>query len=83
VRSTLARAAGDAGVGLLELTFELEDLQVSSTTDEMRGVQEIFESMVAVRSAGLLELTFELDDLPVSSSPVVWPYRKCVFLFLW
>jgi hypothetical protein len=30
VRNTLARAAADAGAGLLELTFELEDLTVSS-----------------------------------------------------
>jgi ribulose 1,5-bisphosphate synthetase/thiazole synthase len=30
VRSTLARAAANAGAGLLELTFELEDLMVSS-----------------------------------------------------
>jgi hypothetical protein len=32
VRSTLARAAAAAGAGLLELNFELEDLQVSSVT---------------------------------------------------
>lgn len=67
VRSTLARAAAAAGAGLLELSFELEDLM-----DEER----ILGCFRAALAAGGRRLKLAVVDHVVSFPPVVLPVAQ-------
>ncbi|KAF6258814.1 pyridoxal phosphate-dependent transferase [Scenedesmus sp. NREL 46B-D3] len=67
VRSALARAAAAAGAGLLELTFELEDL-----LDEAR----ILACFRAALRAGGRRLKLAVIDHVVSFPPVVMPVQQ-------